>query len=71
MGREGGVKNRRKLKYVFWVWPLRASAIDTDVTVTRRAARGYVRTKSYRAAISTELPFATTSKKFRLRRATE
>ena len=49
---------------------LRASAIDTDVTVTRRAARGYVRTKSYRAVISTGLRCETTSIVFLLRKAT-
>ena len=49
---------------------LRASAIDTDVTVARGAGGGYVRTKSYIPQFSTYLPLAMASTNFRLRRAT-
>ena len=56
-----------KIKLIHLV---RASAIDTDVTVARGAGREYVRTKSYIPQFSTYLPLEMASKKFSLRRAT-
>ena len=49
---------------------LRASAIDTDVSVRREAGGEYVRTKSYVPPFSTYPRCQMASKKFRLRRAT-
>ena len=43
---------------------VRASAIDTGVTVTRGAGGEYVRTKSYIPQFSTYLPLQKASKKF-------